>query len=83
MGRVKAGERGRLSGLAKGDRIELLAMPEDPCPLPAGSLGTVEYVTEHDWGGDRCFEQVSVRWDSGSSLMLSVPPDRARVIGRP
>ena len=57
------------------DRIRLIAMPDDPDPIPAGTLGTVLQVTDHgDW------QQVDVEWDSGRSLMLVVPPDRFEIV---
>lgn len=58
-----------------GDRIRLLAMPEDPSPIPTGEEGTVEAVS--DLG---CFTQVRVNWDSGRTLMLVTPPDRVEVL---
>lgn len=62
----------------KGDRIELVRMGDDPCPIPSGERGTVRHVNEvRLFGG---FTQVSVAWDSGRGLMLTIPPDRARVI---
>ena len=55
-----------------GDRIRLDAMIGDPDPIPPGALGTVESCIRFasDW-------QVEVRWDSGRTLSLVVPPDRA------
>ncbi len=45
--------------LKKGDRIRLVSMPQDPDPIPVGSLGTVVEVHEHrDW------TQVDVDWDN-------------------
>jgi hypothetical protein len=56
--------------LKKGDRIRLVSMPQDPDPIPVGSLGTVVDVHEHhDW------TQVDVDWDNGRSLMLTMPDD--------
>lgn len=52
-------------------RIRLLSMPDDPNPVPAGSLGTVEAIIQlmaDDW-------QVYVKWDNGRTLNLSIPPD--------
>ena len=55
--------------LKAGDRIRLLSM-DDPDPIPAGTTGTVVGVyPQSDW------TQVDVDWDSGRSLMLSIPPD--------
>lgn len=58
-----------------GDRIILEHMPNDPDPIPVGSTGTVESVT--DLGP---WTQVTVDWDNGRSLHLTVPPDVARVL---
>jgi len=64
--------------LQVGDRIELVSMPEDPNPIPRGTRGTVSHVNRVG----RDFVQVSVKWDNGSSLMLSFPPDRVRLVLR-
>ena len=62
-----------------GTRIRLIAMPDDPHPLPAGSLGTVV-------GGDiigpgrNAWLQIWVAWDDGRSLSLAVPPDKYEVV---
>lgn len=61
-----------------GDRIELLAMPEDPCPIEPGTKGTVRQIT--DVFGQ--FHQISVDWDVERSLLLCVPPDTFRIIGK-
>lgn len=52
---------------SKGDRVRLLAMPDDPDPIPYGSEGTVEYA-------DRL--QVRVKWDNGRGLNLIPEVDR-------
>ena len=60
-----------------GDRIRLLSMPDDPDPIPAGSTGTIEAVTEGPLG------QVHVKWDdSGRTLSLVPGVDRFEVIAR-
>lgn len=68
---------------APGTRIELVQMGEDPDPIPAGSTGTVVRSTflgtnpatgEDHW-------QVTVTWDSGRGLMVSLPHDDVRVLG--
>ena len=61
--------------LRQGDRIKLVDMPDDPCPVPIGTEGTVQSC-EHVQIGRSSFWQVSVDWDGGRSLMLTVPPDR-------
>ena len=63
--------------LAVGDRIELIHMPDDPDPLPAGTRGPVpDVVHVNDW------TQYSVDWDTPQgvrkrTLNLSSPPDVA------
>jgi len=59
-----------------GDRIKLLHMPDDPDPIPAGSTGTIESVTDGPLG------QVWVRWDNGRLLALVPGVDRFEVIER-
>jgi hypothetical protein len=59
-----------------GDRIVLLAMPDDPCPIELGSTGTVTGI--HAYPGFST--QVSVAWDNGRTLMLCIPPDKVRVL---
>lgn len=59
-----------------GDRIELIDMPDDPNPIPAGTKGTVVGSSFVRTGGG--WWQVDVQWDNGRSLMLSIPPDHAR-----
>lgn len=63
-----------------GDRIELLSMPDDPCPIESGTTGTVTDVTGPWPFGPRPSYQVSVDWDAPRSLLLCIPPDRVRVI---
>ena len=63
--------------IRRGDRIRLLSMPDDPDPIPAGSTGTIESVTEGPLG------QVHVKWDdSGRTLSLVPGVDRFEVIER-
>jgi len=59
-----------------GDRIRLLAMPEDPDPIPSGSTGTVTRVT------DGPVAQISVDWDNGRTLSLVPGVDQFEVIER-
>lgn len=59
--------------LIKDDRIELVDMPNDPCPIEPGTLGTVEAVT--DLGEE---QQVRVKWDNGRTLMLILPHDTVK-----
>lgn len=58
----------------RGDRIRLLAMPNDPDPIPVGSEGTVTFATTGD------FAQVGVDWDCGRTLMLIPGEDHFEII---
>jgi hypothetical protein len=60
-----------------GDRIRLLAMPDDPDPIPPGTTGTVTAVRQNG-----TWAQVDVNWDNGRTLMLVVPPDQVEVLPR-
>jgi hypothetical protein len=58
-----------------GDRIRLIHIPEDPDPVPYGSLGTVRAIhPHHGW------MQVEVDWDNGRRLMLSLPDDVIEIV---
>lgn len=59
-----------------GKRIRLIDMPNDPCPIPTGTTGTVQSVTPPFQGST----QVMVKWDNDRTLSLVVPPDRFEVI---
>ncbi len=60
---------------AVGERIRLISMPEDPDPIPAGSLGTVCAIhPHHGW------TQIEVDWDNGRRLMLSLPDDVIEIL---
>lgn len=71
--------------VAPGDRIELIHMPDDPCPIVSGATGTVRAVREFNFGqacGLPRVLQIGVEWDNGRTLQLIVPPDTFRIIGR-
>ncbi|MHC2534203.1 DUF4314 domain-containing protein [Bradyrhizobium diazoefficiens] len=59
-----------------GDRLRLIAMVDDPAPIPPGTEGTVN--------GDPTFFADSwdtpMRWDNGRTLSMVVPPDQAEKI---
>ena len=62
-----------------GDRVRLLAMHDDPDPIPVGQMGTVVSVSRH--GGDKdAWHQIDVGWDNGRTLMLVSPPDMFEII---
>ena len=66
-----------------GDRIRLISMKNDPDPVPEGTTGTVDYVTEAvPMGQGRYYAQVGVSWDNGRTLSLCVPPDIAITINQ-
>jgi hypothetical protein len=58
-----------------GDRIRLVAMTDDPDPIPPGTTGTVAAVRYQ-----RTWSQVDVKWDNGRTLMLVVPPDQFEIL---
>jgi len=62
-----------------GDRIRLLSMGNDPCPVLAGSKGIVYGITR--WYDGQT--NLTMKWDSGRTLGLVAPPDRFEVIERP
>lgn len=60
----------------RGDRVELITMPNDPNPIEPGTRGTV--ILDPVWVFDSW--QIGMKWDNGRTLNLSVPPDRARIV---
>jgi len=62
--------------VTKGTRIRLIAMPQDPDPIPAGSEGVVVGVNEGS------LPQIEVRWDCGRTLFLLPDVDRFEIIKR-
>jgi len=62
-----------------GDRIRLVAMGDDPDPMLIGEIGTVVSAERHGAGRD-AWLQIDVDWESGRTLMLSVPPDRFEIV---
>ncbi len=63
------------SQLKPGDRVRLKRMTADPDPITVGQRGTVAGIHPHgDW------TQVDVDWDSGRSLMLTMPDDCVSVV---
>jgi len=61
-----------------GDRVRLVAMHDDPDPVPEGEVGTVVDIYRHD--GKRMWHQIDVAWDNGRTLMLVSPPDLFEII---
>jgi len=60
-----------------GDRLSLIAMPNDPDPIPAGSEGVVVEVTEGP------LAQIVVEWIGlNRSLALILGVDVFEIIGR-
>lgn len=60
-------------GVSIGDRLELVAMGEDPRPLEPGTTGIVVHLC--DTAG---FEQIGVAWENGRTLALLPEADRWR-----
>ncbi len=67
----------RVPPFEKGDRLKLVQMGKDPCPIEPGAEGTV--IIPPVWFQDNW--QVCVKWDNGRSLNLVIPPDEAVKIG--
>jgi hypothetical protein len=59
-----------------GKRIRLVEMVDDPCPIPAGTEGTIMHACEVLGS-----THLTVKWDINRSLTLVCPPDRYEVIG--
>ncbi len=59
----------------EGTRIRLISMPDDPDPVPPGSVGTVTGTCDSPWG-----TQIWVKWESGRTLSLEVPPDLYEIV---
>jgi len=62
-----------------GTRIRLLSMPDDPHPVPPGTMGIITGVRELGVGRERWL-QIDVDWDNGRQLMLASPPDQFEII---
>ena len=69
-----------MTQLQAGDRIELVAMPNDPAPIEVGARGTVRHVSTVQGITPRPYDQVDVEWDNGRTLGLCIPPDSVRVV---
>lgn len=52
--------------LNKGDRVEIVALQDDPRAVPVGTQGVVTHTSR---------VQVLVDWDNGSDLALALPED--------
>jgi len=63
-----------LNKLLKDKRVELWEMPEDPHPVPVGTMGTILGI---DGIG-----QIMVKWDNGSSLSLIPGVDKYKIYSR-
>ena len=62
-----------------GDRIQLVAMQDDPNPIQPGQLGTIVAVRRYD-DAKGIWHQIDVAWDNGRTLMLVSPPDRFEIV---
>jgi hypothetical protein len=60
----------------EGCRVRLISMGDDPCPVDAGTLGTVSFIESESlvgmgiYGPEQTAPTVHVRWDDGRSLGL-------------
>jgi len=62
-----------------GDRVRLIHMPNYPCPIEPGAVGTVDYV-DKGYGDIHFPPQIGVKWDNGRSLSLIVGVDHFEVV---
>lgn len=60
----------------EGDRIRLVSMPNDPDPVPTGSLATVTGVVCYSQSQPKHMDQIQVVWDNGRTLNLAPVCDR-------
>lgn len=63
-------------------RIRLIEMADDPDPIPVGATGTVIGISHHPDDDNELWHQIDVKWDSGRTLMLTLPPERIEVLPR-
>lgn len=65
-------------GVRLGDRLRLVSMGPDPCPMEPGATGTVTHLCD-SYG----ITQIGVMWDPhvGRSLNLCPESDRWEIIG--
>jgi len=69
------------AALEIGDRIRLIDMPNDPDPIPTGTEGTIEAVTDLNFR-DKPEYQLIVKWDNGRRLSCICPPDLVELVQR-
>lgn len=69
------------SAISVGDRIRLLAMPDDPNPVPIGTEGVVQMVTDISFHKEKEI-QLIVKWDNGRSLSCICPPDLVEIVSQ-
>ena len=62
-----------------GDRIRLVSMPNDPDPVPVGSIGTVERIVCDDQSQPQHMDQIQMSWDNGRTLNLAPEVDRYEI----
>jgi hypothetical protein len=61
-----------------GDRIELVAMPDDPNPVRKGTRGTVREVMLEYPRHDQTV--LAVDWDDGRTLNVVLPLDQIKLV---
>lgn len=63
----------------KGKRVELVSLNDKYSELKSGARGTCQFILKHS-NHDVCEDQLSVQWDSGSTLLLLVGVDSFRYL---
>lgn len=64
-----------------GTRIVLTAMPDDPDPVPVGSVGTVVGIVCDNQNDPKHLDQFWMTWDNGRTLNLAPSVDRFVLLG--
>jgi len=62
-----------------GSRVRAVRVGKAPFTVPAGTRGTVDYISRVNVEGSR-FTQVGVRWDDDRYFICCLPPDALEVL---
>ena len=63
-----------------GKRLKLINTNDKFTELKSGDLGTIEFILRHS-DQTICEDQICIKWDNGSNLMLLVGVDQFHILG--